>query len=275
MPTTVSLETSDPSAAPTSGADSRPGAAAGRGLLRVAVPVVATLSYVAGLAALLVWTPLTLVVFLVTTPFDRNRVLTSSFYRLLPAFWSRSFPFWRIRIEGSWPAGGGSYVIVANHQSFLDIFALCNIAHEWKWVAKKSLFRIPMFGWGLSLSGSISLDRGDTASALAVMAECHRYLAERISVMMFPEGTRSTDGKLLPFKPGAFRLALEAGVPVLPIAVSGTAAGMPKGGFWVRPTTITLRILEPVPTAGLKIHEIPRVRDDVRQRIARALELEG
>jgi len=294
MPTTVSLETTDPrshqrashgartgdvsrsdsSVAVTSSTGSQQGAAPSRGLLRIVVPVVATLSYVASLAALLVWPPLTLVVFLVTSPFDRNRVFTSYFYRLLPAFWSRSFPFWRIRIEGSWPADGGSYVIVANHQSFLDIFALCNIAHEWKWVAKKSLFRIPMFGWGLSLTGSISLDRGDTASALAVMAECHRYLAERISVMMFPEGTRSTDGKLLPFKPGAFRLALEAGVPVLPIAVTGTAAGMPKGGFWVRPTTITLRILEPVPTAGLKIYEIPKVRDEVRARIARALELE-
>lgn len=291
MPTTVSLETEcrslpgsqgaprsdadppDSSVAARSSSESRERAASSRGLLRIVVPVVATVSYVVSLAALVVWPPLTLVLFLVTWPFDRNRVLTSHFYRLLPALWSRSFPFWRIRIVGRWPAGG-PYVIVANHQSFLDIFALCNIVHEWKWVAKKSLFRIPLFGWGFSLTGSISLDRGDTASALAVMARCRHYLAERISVMMFPEGTRSVDGKLLPFKPGAFKLALEAGVPVLPIAVSGTAAGMPKGGIWVRPTTITLRILEPVPTAGLKGHQVRTVRDDVRERIERALELE-
>jgi 1-acyl-sn-glycerol-3-phosphate acyltransferase len=236
------------------------------------VPVVATLSYLVSLVALLVWPPLTLALFLVTWPFDRNHVLTSHFYRLLPAFWSRSFPFWRIRIVGRWPADGGPYVVVANHQSFLDIFVLCNIVHEWKWVAKKSLFQIPMFGWGFALTGSISLDRGDTASALAVMARCRHYLSDRISVMMFPEGTRSPDGQLLPFKPGAFKLAVEAGVPVLPIAVAGSAAGMPKGSIWVRPTTITLRILDPVSTAGLKGYDVRKLRDDVRERIAQAIE---
>ncbi len=244
-------------------------------LLRLAVPAVATLSYAVSLVALLVWPPLTLVVFLVTWPFDRSHVLTSHFYRLLPALWSRSFPFWRIRIDGRWPRGAGPYVVVANHQSFLDIFVLCNIHHEWKWVAKKSLFRIPLFGWGFSLTGSISFDRGDTASALAVMAKCRHYLSERISVMMFPEGTRSSDGKLLPFKPGAFKLAVEAGVPVLPIAVSGTAGGMPKGGIWVHPARITVRILEAVPTAGLRGYDVRKLRDDVHDRIERALEEEG
>jgi len=243
-------------------------------LLGKAVPAVATLSYAVCLVALLVWPPLTLVLFLVTWPFDRNHVVPSRFYRLLPALWSRSFPFWRIRLEGSWPRGEGPYVVVANHQSFLDIFVLCNILHEWKWVAKKSLFRIPLFGWGLSLTGSISLDRGDTASATAVMEKCRHYLGEGISVMMFPEGTRSTDGRLLPFKPGAFKLAVEAGVPVLPIAVFGTAGGMPKGGIWVRPATIAVRILEPVPTAGLKgtVYEARLLRDEVHHRIERVLD---
>ena len=166
-------------------------------------------------------------------------------------------------------------MVVANHQSFLDIFVLCNILHEWKWVAKKSLFRIPLFGWGFSLTGSISHDRGDTASALAVMAKCRHYLGERISVMMFPEGTRSPDGRLLPFKPGAFKLAVETGVPVLPIAVWGTAGGMPKGSIWVRPARIALRILEPVPTAGLKGYDVRRLRDDVHDRIERALDEEA
>jgi 1-acyl-sn-glycerol-3-phosphate acyltransferase len=163
-------------------------------------------------------------------------------------------------------------VVVANHQSFLDIFALCSIHHEWKWVAKKELFKIPMFGWGFTLTGSISLDRGDTASATAVMAKSRRYLEDGMSVMIFPEGTRSEDGKLLPFKPGAFKLAVETGAPVLPIAVSGSARGMPKGTPWVRPAKITVRVLEPVPTSGLKGRDVRRLRDDVRERIARALE---
>jgi 1-acyl-sn-glycerol-3-phosphate acyltransferase len=240
--------------------------------LRIIIPIVATLSYVVSLVALLVWPPLTLLILGVTWPFDRNRLVAGRFYRYLAVIWSRSFPFWRIRIEGRWPPGRGAYVVVANHQSFLDIFVLCNVPHEMKWVAKKELFKIPMFGWGLSLAGDISLDRGDTASALEVMEKLRRYLENGMSVMIFPEGTRSEDGKLLPFKPGAFKLAVELGVPLLPISVSGSGQGMPKGGPWVRPAKITVRILEPVPTAGLKGRDVRRLRDDVRDRIARALE---
>jgi 1-acyl-sn-glycerol-3-phosphate acyltransferase len=126
--------------------------------------------------------------------------------------------------------------------------------------------------WGLSLAGDISLDRGDAASALKVMSKARRYLENGMSVMIFPEGTRSEDGTLLPFKPGAFKLAVETGVPLLPIAVTGSAHGMPKGGPWVRPTRITVRILEPVPTEGLSGRNVRKLRDDVRDRIARAIE---
>ena len=224
------------------------------------------------LIALLVWPPVTLLILLVTWPFDRNRLIAGRFYRYVAVIWSRSFPFWRIRIDGRWPPGRGAYVVVANHQSFLDIFVLCNIPHEMKWVAKKELFKIPMFGWGLRLAGDICLDRGDTASALKVMDQARRYLKNGMSVMIFPEGTRSEDGTLLSFKPGAFKLAVETGVPVLPIAVSGSANGMPKGGPWVRPTTVSVKILEPIPTAGLRGRDVRKLRDDVRDRIARALD---
>jgi 1-acyl-sn-glycerol-3-phosphate acyltransferase len=223
------------------------------------------------LITLVIWPPVTLLIFLVTWPFDRNRLIAGRFYRYIAVIWSRSFPFWRIRFDGRWPPGRGAYVVVANHQSFLDIFVLCNIPHEMKWVAKKELFKIPMFGWGLRLAGDICLDRGDAASALKVMEQARRYLKNGMSVMIFPEGTRSEDGTLLPFKPGAFKLAVETGVPVLPIAVSGSANGMPKGGPWVRPTKVSVKILEPVPTAGLRGRDVRKLRDDVRDRIARAL----
>jgi 1-acyl-sn-glycerol-3-phosphate acyltransferase len=223
------------------------------------------------LIALVIWPPVTLLILLVTWPFDRNRLIAGRFYRYVAVIWSRSFPFWRIRIDGRWPPGRGAYVVVANHQSFLDIFVLCNIPHEMKWVAKKELFKIPMFGWGLRLAGDICLDRGDSASALKVMEQARRYLKNGMSVMIFPEGTRSEDGTLLPFKPGAFKLAVETGVPVLPIAVSGSANGMPKGGPWVRPTKVSVKILEPIPTAGLRGRDVRKLRDDVRDRIARAL----
>jgi 1-acyl-sn-glycerol-3-phosphate acyltransferase len=188
---------------------------------------------------------------------------------------SRTFPFWRIRIDGRWPAGQGPYVVVANHQSMLDILLISNIPHEMKWVAKRSLFDIPWIGWTFHMSGDIALDRGDAASATAVLAKARRYLERGMSVMIFPEGTRSRDGKLLPFKGGAFKLAADAGVPLLPLVVSGTAQGMPKGSPWVRPARLRARILDPVPVAGVDpgdARALVRLKEDVRRRIAAALE---
>jgi 1-acyl-sn-glycerol-3-phosphate acyltransferase len=239
--------------------------------MRVLVPFFAVAGYAVSLVALLLIPLLVFVARAVTWPFDRNRVVAGRLARFVPIVFSRSFPLWRIRFEGRWPPGRGAYVVVANHQSFLDIFVLCNIPHEMKWIAKRELFRIPMFGWAMTVAGDISLARGDAASAMKVMEKARRYLRSGMSVMIFPEGTRSTDGKLLPFKPGAFKLAIETGVPVLPIAVEGTGQGMPPGGLRVHSARITVRILEPVPTTGLTGRNVRALRDDVRDRIAGAL----
>jgi 1-acyl-sn-glycerol-3-phosphate acyltransferase len=242
--------------------------------VQLLVPLAAVLSYALTLVALAIWPPLTALVLLVTWPFDRNRVVAGRFLRLCSSIILRSFPFWRMRVEGRWPGAGGPYVVVANHQSFLDVFLISGIIpHEMKWVAKKELFKIPWVGWQFFLAGDIPHDRGDLTSAVEVMNRARRYLDRGMSVMMFPEGTRSIDGKLLPFKAGAFKLAVDAGVPVLPIAVSGTAQGMPKGSPWVRPSELTLRILEPVPTAGLTDRDLRKLRDGVRSQIAGALGL--
>jgi 1-acyl-sn-glycerol-3-phosphate acyltransferase len=239
--------------------------------VRILVPLLAIVAYVITALALLVWPPLLAFTLLLTWPFDRNRVVAGRLLRLCGALVSRSFPLWRIRIDGGWPRGRGAYVVVANHNSFLDIFVLSNIPHEMKWVAKKSLFRIPWVGWCFRMSGDIPLERGDASSAVSVLGRARRYLDRGMSVMLFPEGTRSRDGRMLPFKSGAFKLAIDAGVPVLPIAVSGTAHGMPKGSPWARPARIHVQILEPVSVAGLGDGDVTRLRDEVRGRIAAAL----
>jgi 1-acyl-sn-glycerol-3-phosphate acyltransferase len=238
---------------------------------RVYAPL-AAVGYVVSLLILAIALPVQALLLAVTFPFDRNRVVAGRFLRLVAVLLSKTFPPWRLRVEGRFP-GKGPYVVVANHQSMLDILLLSHLPREMKWVAKEELFRIPWVGWMLRMTGDIPVRRGDPESGGDALARAKAYLARGMSVMIFPEGTRSTKGTMLPFKSGAFRLAIEAGVPILPIAVSGTARGLPKGGPWVRPCRATARILEPVPVDGLRPEDATKLRDAARQRIAETLPL--
>lgn len=231
---------------------------------------IAALSYVVALILLLVALPLQALLLAVTAPFDRNRVVAGRFLRIVGVAITKTFPPWRLGVEGAWP-GKGPFVVVANHQSILDILLLSQLPREMKWVAKESLFKLPWIGWMLAMSGDIPVRRGDAESGGEALAKAKAYLARGMSVMIFPEGTRSTKGTMLPFKSGAFRLAIEAGVPVLPIAVSGTAHGMPKGDPWVRPCRATARVLEPIPVDGLRPEDASKLRDAARARIAETL----
>jgi 1-acyl-sn-glycerol-3-phosphate acyltransferase len=235
--------------------------------------LIAIVGYPVAIALIALALPVQAVLLLVTAPFDRNRAVPGRFLRIVGVLISMCFPPWRLRIEGRWPAGG-PFVVVANHQSILDILMLSRLPREMKWVAKEELFKLPWVGWMLRMSGDIPIRRGDAESGGEALARAKAYLARGMSVMIFPEGTRSARGTLLPFKSGAFRLALEAGAPVLPIAVHGTAEGMPKGGPWVRPCRAFARILAPVEVAGRGTEATIAVRDEVRRRIAAELPAE-
>ena len=232
--------------------------------------LLAIIGYPVAMALIALALPVQALLLAVTAPFDRNRAVPGRFLRIVGVLISRTFPPWRLGVEGAWPAGG-PFVVVANHQSILDILLLSRLPREMKWVAKASLFAVPWAGWMLRLAGDIPVRRGDPESGGEALARARAYLDRGMSVMVFPEGTRSTTGELLPFKTGAFRLALEAGVPVLPVAVSGTGAGMPKGGPWVRPCRAIARILEPIGTDGRGPRDAPRLRDEARARIAAGL----
>ena len=119
-------------------------------------------------------------------------------------------------------------MVVSNHESNADPFLVSFLPWEMKWLGKASLFRIPVVGWMMRMAGDIPVERGDSDSAKEAMAACERWLARGMPVMLFPEGTRSKDGQLLPFKDGAFRLAIETGADVLPVAVAGTREALPK-----------------------------------------------
>ncbi|HEU4385935.1 MAG TPA: lysophospholipid acyltransferase family protein, partial [Anaeromyxobacteraceae bacterium] len=199
------------------------------------VPPLAALSYLFMAAVVVLALPALALVHLATRPFDPTLRVAGRFLRVCGSALSWAFPLWRVRIDGAVPPARFPFVAVANHQSFLDVFMLARLPWEMKWVAKEELFRIPWLGWMFRLSGDIPVRRGDHESGQAVLAAARHYLDRGMSVMFFPEGTRSRDGHLQAFKIGAFRLAVEAGVPVLPVAVVGTAEGMPKGSPWVRP----------------------------------------
>ncbi len=235
------------------------------------VPPVAALAYLVMALVMLLTLPALALVHLVTRPFDPTLRVAGRFLRLCGASLGWAFPLWRVRVGGAIPPARHPFVAVANHQSFLDVFMLARLPWEMKWVAKEELFRIPWLGWMFRLSGDIPVRRGDHESGHAVLAAARHYLDRGMSVMFFPEGTRSRDGRLQAFKIGAFRMAIEAGVPVLPIAVFGTAEGMPKGSPWVRPARPRARVLPLVETRGLAPEQSERLRDEVRDRIAAAL----
>lgn len=195
--------------------------------------------------------------------------------------WMRNFgkttsaltPIWRFTTRGPKPPDIDTrpYVVVSNHESTADPFLISWLPWDMRWVSKESLFRLPVIGLLMRFGGDIPLRRGDKESVLEMLAECHRTLAAGVSVMLFPEGTRSPDGELLPFKDGAFQLAIEAGVPVLPVVVQGTRACRPKGSLWFGEARASVQVLEPISTRGLTLADVPMLRDLARQRIADAI----
>jgi 1-acyl-sn-glycerol-3-phosphate acyltransferase len=192
-----------------------------------------------------------LLVFLVTLPFDRRRLALHAYSCAWGTFYVLANPLWKVQVEGRerlpWR---GAAVLVANHLSMLDILVLYALFRPFKWVAKAELFRIPVVGWNMALNDYVAVRRGEPESVRQMMEHCRRHLARGTPVLLFPEGTRSPDGRLKAFKDGAFRLALEAGCPVVPIAVSGTAEALPKHGLVLRGRMeATVRVLDRIAPA--------------------------
>jgi 1-acyl-sn-glycerol-3-phosphate acyltransferase len=217
--------------------------------------------------------PVALLIFAVTAPFDRQRRVL----HLFTCFWGSLYtwlnPAWPVTIEGRQRIDPDqTYVMVANHLSLLDILVLFRLFTHYKWVSKIENFRLPCIGWNMSLNGYVKLRRGDAASIAEMMAACERLLTEGNSIMMFPEGTRSEDGRLKAFKHGAFTLAKRVGAPILPIVVEGTAAALPKRGFVLQGRhAIRIRVLDAIPYARVASLSVEALTEHVRAIIAAEL----
>jgi 1-acyl-sn-glycerol-3-phosphate acyltransferase len=206
-----------------------------------------------------------------TFPFDRRRVAQHLWSCVWAQFYIWMNPIWRQRTTGRdrlpWR---GAAVLVANHSSIIDIIVLYGVYRPFKWIAKEELMRTPFVGWNMRLNDYVSVARGDRESIKVMMQRCRRHLAEGSPLMIFPEGTRSKTGELQAFKDGAFKLALEVGCPVIPIAVKGTGESMPKHGLVMRRRMdAVVEVLDPISPA--EFPTTAALRDEARARIARAL----
>ncbi|MCX5806426.1 MAG: lysophospholipid acyltransferase family protein [Proteobacteria bacterium] len=161
------------------------------------------------------------------------------------------------------------YIIMCNHQSALDIFVLyIALPFLFKWVAKRQLFSIPFVGWIMKRAGYVSLDRENAREGLKAINDAAQKIREGMNIIIFPEGTRSKDGKLLPFKKGVFSLALRAGVPVIPVGIIGTSRLQPKDSLMPKAKgVIYVNIGKPVLINGDKASEKARIMDEVRASI--------
>jgi 1-acyl-sn-glycerol-3-phosphate acyltransferase len=181
-------------------------------------------------------------------------------------------PLWDFTIEGTPPADirTSAYVVVANHLSLADPFLLSGLPWDMLWVGKEELLRLPLIGWIMRLGGDVSLKRGSGESVRAMFEQCRRAIDGDLSVMLFPEGTRATKIGVQPFKDGAFELAIERGVPILPIAIAGTEQCMRKGSGRLGRAKAIARILDREETKGLGPGDLAALRDRTRERIATA-----
>jgi 1-acyl-sn-glycerol-3-phosphate acyltransferase len=193
--------------------------------------------------------------------------------------WARAVfacsPVWKLTVTGRENLRPGRhYVFVANHQSQVDILvALAGISNPFKFIAKKELFSLPFYGWHMYLAGYISIDRSSMESAKQTILKAQCWLRKGVGVLFFPEGTRSLDGRIHPFKPGAFQIAQSLEIEVVPLVIDGTLEAIPKNKWRIRkPTKFVLSIGKPV---RIPKEETPRqllqTRDEIRAEMMNRL----
>ncbi len=230
------------------------------------------LFYIYLLVVVSVMFALSVVAWVVCAPFDAPRRVVHELSRTLcMLFWH--FPFaWRIRVEGLENIDRNkAYVMTINHNSMADIIAMYFLPLNFRWVSKREVFRIPVIGQLLTLHGDITIDRSRGADAMnKVIADGRKWIGRGASIAIFPEGTRSKDGEIARFKHGAFSLAKEAGVPILPVVVDGTRTMM-KGMLFNWRNRLTIKVLPPVPADVVASTEQTELADMTRTMMVEGL----
>lgn len=204
--------------------------------------------------------------FVLTVAFDRERALLHHASRLWSKTIFRINPWWRVRVEGlEHIQKGVPYVVITNHQAMLDIPIMYWLPFNFKWVSKREVAKMPIFGWVLRMHGDILIERGATGSAKKMIKDGCGRLRRGTSVIIFPEGTRSRDGHVGRFKEGAFLLAKSASVAILPCIIDGTGS-LNKGWRLAMPHRFSVKILPPISSEVV-------AQSDIKELTAKAREL--
>ncbi|HZJ53599.1 MAG TPA: lysophospholipid acyltransferase family protein [Myxococcaceae bacterium] len=209
-------------------------------------------------------------IFAVTAPFDPDRRVLHAFVCRTCHAYLHLNPLWRVRVEGRERIPRGASVLVVNHQSLADVAACMGLHRPFKFVSKASLFSLPLVGWAMRMLRYVRLERGRPHSTRAMLEDCRGWLRRGMAVVMFPEGTYAPGEALLHFKPGAFLLARDERVPLVPVLLSGTRDLVLGDGPWMAPRVeIRVRVLDPIdyPAGADALH----VAAEMRKRFAREL----
>ena len=227
---------------------------------------------------------LTLLTFLISTTVLGLIAIVAALLSRRPEIVFRLGRLWarlHLRVMGVHPeyaglqhaAGRQPRIFLANHLSTLDIWVIAPaLPDTTRFVAKRSLFWIPVLGQAMATAGFIPIDRKDRVRALRSLARAVETVRRGASMILFPEGTRSRGGKLAPFKKGAFHLALEAGVPIVPVAISGTGRVVKPRSIVVSPGPVRVTFAPPIDTASLRTEDLDAIMARVRAEIAMRLD---
>lgn len=187
------------------------------------------------------------IITVITAPFDPDRKVVHLFGSLWAFHYVVMNPWWKCRFEGRENIKPNlTCVFVSNHQSLADIVVLYGLFTPFKWVSKDSILKIPFIGGNMRLNQYVTISRGSLKSIKEMLGTCRTWLKRDVSLMIFPEGTRTSDGEIQTYREGAFKLCRDCNVPVVPIVLDGTRTVLPKGGKMCFATNITVKILPAV-----------------------------
>lgn len=204
--------------------------------------------WVSSLIFVMIGFPVAVLLWLLSLPFDRRRLMNNRWMVIQGIILTKMNFFWKVIVEGKEKIDQKqAYVIVPNHQSMLDIVIFNMLHHRLRWISKIEVFKIPVLGWEMRMVKYIELERGNKHSVVRMMEKCISSLSEGISIVIFPEGTRSLTGAIGRFKTGAFQLALKTDKPLLPVLIDGTGDVLPKNGLTFRINkVIRIKVLDPI-----------------------------